>query len=88
VLEDIGAAKLPGKVPIELGNGKVVEAEAYALRAGISDREGPAIAVAFEGAKAVIGVQTLESLGFKVNPISGELEATRPKGIAYFYKRR
>jgi predicted aspartyl protease len=86
VLEDIGAAKLPGKVPVELGDGKVVEADAYAMRAGIGDREGIVFAVTFEGAKAVIGVQTLESLGLKVNPVTGELEATRPKGIAYFYK--
>ncbi len=69
----------------ELADGKVVEAETYAIRAAIGDRDGPAIAASFDGAKAVIGVQTLESLGLKVNPITGEIEATRQKGIAYFY---
>jgi predicted aspartyl protease len=85
VLGSVGAIKIPGTVHIELGNGKVVEAETYAIRAGIGDREGPAIAATFAGAQSVIGVHTLESLGLKVNPISGELEATRPKSIAYFY---
>ena len=85
MLENIGAPKFPIKPSLELGDGRKVETEIYGMVARINDREGPAIAVTFEGAKAVIGVQTLESLGLKVNPITGELEATRPKGVAYFY---
>ena len=85
VLENIGAPKSARKFSLELGNGEKVEAEVYALWARIDDREGPAIALTFEGAKSVIGVQTLESLGLRVNPTTGELEFTRPKGVAYFY---
>ena len=86
MLEEIGAFKLPGKVDLELGDGRVVKADAYALRIEIGERGGPAISVFFEGAKGVVGVQTLESLGLRVNPITGELEETRPKGISHFYR--
>lgn len=83
VLKNIGAFKFPGKVPLELGDGRTVEADAYGAIARIGEREGPAIIASFKGAKASIGVQALESLGLKVNPTTGELEETRPKGIAY-----
>jgi hypothetical protein len=39
--------------------------------------------VTFEGAKAVLGVRSLEDLGLKVNPVSSSLEAARPAGIAH-----
>ena len=70
---------------IELGDGKIVQADAYAAILSLEDRQSPIIAVTFEGAKPVIGVFSLESLGLKVNPVTGKLEETRPKGIAYFY---
>ena len=39
----------------------------------------------FEGAREVIGGQTLEALGLRLDPATGKLEATRPKNLAYFY---
>jgi hypothetical protein len=53
----------------------------------IEDREGATLAVTFEGAKPVLGVRSLEDLGLKVNPVSGSLEAARPAGVAYYYRR-
>ena len=85
ILEAIGSAKLPGKVSLELGDGRVIEADSYAALLRIGDRQGPIIVATFKGAQPVVGVQSLESLGLKVNPVTGELEETRPKGIAYFY---
>ena len=85
ILEAVGSSKLPGKVSLELGNGRAIEADSYAALLRISDREGPIIAVTFKNAKPVVGVHSLESLGLKVNPVTGQLEETRPKGIAYFY---
>ncbi len=51
----------------------------------IQDREGATIAVTFKDAKPVLGVRSLEDLGFKVDPVSGSLEPTRPAGVAYYY---
>ena len=50
------------------------------------DCEAPAISITFEGAKTVIGVETLESPGLKLDPTTGTLEFTSPKGLAYFHQ--
>lgn len=84
-LEEIGASIIPTEVEVELGNGKKVKAKAYGLVIRIKDVEAPSIGITFKGAKTAIGVETLESLGLKLDPTTGNLEFTRPKGLAYFY---
>jgi len=86
VVKQIGATKIPPyTLDVELGDGRKVSASVYAASIKIDDREGPAIILTFEGVKQVIGVQTLESLSLKVDTLTGKLEPTRPKGVAYFY---
>ena len=84
-LEKVGASIIPTEVEVELGNGKKVKAKAYGVVIRIKDVEAPSIGITFEGAKTVIGVETLESIGLKLDPTTGNLEFTRPKGMAYFY---
>jgi predicted aspartyl protease len=86
ILEEIGASIIPGEVEVELGDGKKAKGKAYGVRVKIGDSEAPAISITFEGAKTVIGVETLESVGLKLDPTTGTLEFTRPKGLAYFYQ--
>lgn len=86
VLEKIGAWGPLSTSWVELENGKRVRAKAYAVRIKIKGGEAPAISTTFKGGKTVIGVETLESIGLKLDPATGRLELTRPKGIAYFYK--
>jgi clan AA aspartic protease len=85
VLNKVGAARLPGKVEVELGNGKKVKARAYGVSIKIKGIEAPAIIITFAGARTVIGVETLESIGLKLDPTKGTLDLTRPKGLAYFF---
>jgi len=86
VVKQVGAWKIaPYTLEVGLGDGRKVTAFVYAASIAIDGREGPAIILAFEGAKEVVGVQALESLGLKVDPATGKLEATRPEGLAYFY---
>ena len=85
-LRRVGAYKLPHKAKLELGDGRSVRAEFYAAVLGVGDREAPATIATFKGAKPVLGVLVLESLGLKVDPVTRKLEATRPKGVAYYYK--
>lgn len=85
LLEEVGAVKVPTKTKLELGDGRSVEAEVYAIVLAIEDREGATLTVTFAGAKPVLGVRSLEDLGLKVDPVSGALEATRPPGVAYYY---
>ncbi len=85
ILKEIGAWGPMRELEVELGNGKRVKAKAYGVVIGIKDTEAPSICIGFEGGKTVIGIETLESIGLKLNPTTGKLEFTRPKGMAYFY---
>jgi len=86
VPEQVGAWGPMGGGEVALGDGRKVQAKAYGVRIKIGEVEGPSISMAFEGAETVIGVETLESLGLKVDPTTGKLEATRPAGVAYFFQ--
>ncbi len=85
VLEEVGVAIIPGELELELGTGQKVKAKAYGVAITIGGVEAPAIGVTFEGAQTVIGVETLENIGLKLDPTTRKLEFTRPKGVAYFY---
>ena len=88
VLEKVGAVKIPPyTAPLELGDGRKVDAEVYAAAIKVGDRIGPGLILTFKDAKIVLGVQALEALGLRVDPTTGKLETTRPKGIAYFYRQ-
>ena len=85
VIHDIGAILRPRKIRLELGDGRKVDAEEYVLDIMLEGREGSTFALTFKDAKPVLGVLTMESLGLKVNPVSGKVEAARPPGVAYYY---
>ena len=85
VVEKVGAWPIPYTVRLELGDGRAVEADIYAVIIRLKERSAPTLAACFEGAKMVLGVRTLEDLGLRVDPTSGKLEPTRPAGSAYFY---
>ena len=85
ILNEIGAWGPLPEIDVELGDGKKVKAKPFSIWIRIEETEAPAIAITFKGAKTVIGVETLESAGLKLDPTTGTLEFTRPKGLAYFY---
>ncbi|MDZ7360272.1 MAG: hypothetical protein ONB46_06035 [candidate division KSB1 bacterium] len=85
VLQEIGASLLPATVEVELGNSKKVKAKTYGVAVKIKGVEAPAISLTFKDAPTVIGVETLESLGMRLDPARGKLEFTRPKGMAYLF---
>jgi predicted aspartyl protease len=88
VLDEVGAWGPMREVEIGLGDGRKITGKAYGVVIGIEDAEAPAISIAFEDAQTVIGVETLESLGLKLDPSTGRIEAVRPKGMAYFFSAR
>jgi len=85
ILEEIGAWGPLPEIDVELGDGKKVKGRPFGIWVKIGEAEAPAISITFEGAKTVVGVETLESAGLKLDPTTGNLEFTRPKGLAYFY---
>lgn len=86
VLEEVGAWGPLSEVEVESGNGEKVKAKAYAVAIKIEEVEAPAISITFKGVQTVIGVETLDSVGLRLDPTTGRLEFTRPKGMAYFYQ--
>jgi len=85
VLEQVGAWGPMREIEVALGDGRKVRGRLYSVLIKIEDVEAAAISIAFEGAQTVIGVETLESAGVKLDPTTGRLEFTRPKGMAYFF---
>jgi len=59
---------------LRLGDGRVVRARVFVAEVEIEGRRGPARVMAFNGATPVIGVDTLETLGLKIDPVTGKLE--------------
>ncbi len=80
VVEKIGAIRTPWKVKVTLGNGRTMDAEIALTLIEAEGRESPVKVAIADGAIEVIGVETLEALGLKVNPVSGKLEPTREPG--------
>lgn len=85
VLKEVGAWGPMPDIEVELGNKEKVKAKVYGVAIKMKEVEAPAISITFEGAQTVIGVETLKSIGLKLDPTTGSLEFTRPKGLAYFY---
>ena len=85
VLDEVGAWGPIHEVEIAPGDGRKVRGKAYGVVIGVGDVQAPTISIAFEGSQTVIGVETLESLGLKLDPTTERMETVRPKGMAYFF---
>jgi aspartyl protease family protein len=85
ILEEIGAWGPLREEEVELGDRSRIRTKAYAVTARMEEVEAPVIAITFENAPSVIGVETSEAIGLRLDPTTGKLEFTRPKGLAYFY---
>lgn len=73
--ERIGVPRLkPSRV--KLANGREVEVETGTVLIRVKGREAPTTVLVM-GAEALLGGETLEVLGLKVSPETGELEPTR-----------
>jgi len=66
----------PYTVELKLGDGRRVRAKVFIGEVEIECRRGPVRILAFQGAQPVIGADTLETLGLKVDPTTGRLKKT------------
>lgn len=73
--ERLGVSRLKSR-KVKLANGIEVNAEAGAINIKVNGREVPTT-VLIMGEEPLLGVETLETLGLKVNPETGKLEPTR-----------
>jgi predicted aspartyl protease len=74
IINKVDLVKTSLKTPVKIVNGRIVEGTVYVGEVEFKQRKGPAIIIGVSGAEPVLGVQVLETLGFKVNPVTGELE--------------
>ncbi len=74
--ERLGVPKLR-KERVKLANGLEMEAEAGLLHIKIKEREAPTTVLIMDCEEPLLGVETLETLGLKVNPETEKLEPTR-----------
>ncbi|MBI4245482.1 MAG: retroviral-like aspartic protease family protein, partial [Planctomycetes bacterium] len=82
-LERIGAARITKAFYIHLADGRKVKATAYAVTVSMKGVEAPCVCISFKNAQNLIGVETLEAIGVKLDPVKRKLEFTRPKGTLY-----
>ena len=66
----------PYTVELKLGDGRRVSAKVFIGEVEIEGRRGPVRVLAFPNAQPVIGSDTLETLGLKVDPTTGRVEKT------------
>src|SRR5205814_1831106 len=77
---EVGAPMLPQKFVVSLTDGTKRRLRACSIGVTtIAGRSGPTIALVLPGSEPLLGVETLEVLGLKVNPDKGRLEATRAR---------
>jgi len=80
VIREIGVIETPFSVKLTLANKRKVKAKLYLAEVEIRGRRGPAFIAELDVPTPVLGVYALETLGFKVNPRTGELEEISPEG--------
>ncbi len=77
VADELGL-EIEGQAEVELSNGSTVIRPLVAARIELLGRKGTmTVSLSINGEEPLIGVTTLELLGFKVNPVTRKLEPTR-----------
>jgi aspartyl protease family protein len=66
---------------VKLADGATHRLRACTMGIELCGREAPMTALLLPKAEPLLGVETLEGLGLRVNPSSGKLEPTRAHGV-------
>jgi len=77
VAEEIGVVHTPWREDVQLADGQGVEAEIALARVRILDRAFTVKVLVMKAPEPLIGVDTLESLGLRVDPTTGRIEHSR-----------
>jgi len=75
--EEIGVVYTPWTEEVQLADGQRVEAEIALTRIRILDRAFTIKVLVMKAPEPLIGVDTLESLGLRVDPATGRIEHSR-----------
>jgi clan AA aspartic protease len=73
----VGAPTLPQRFEVSLADGTKRRLKACSVGVSVAGRTGPTIALLLPRAEPLLGVETLEALGVRVNPSTQRLEPSR-----------
>ena len=76
VAQELGLEVFLRDVPSRLATGQTVPSDLARGYLEVKDKEAYDVFAVLEAETAAIGVVTLEAMGYKVNPVTGELEET------------
>jgi len=84
-ISELGLIETPYKVKITLADRRVSEVKLYIGEVEVKERRGPVFIAELNTPVPLLGVHALETLGFKINPKTGELEEISPEGGYILY---
>jgi predicted aspartyl protease len=79
-IKELGLLETPYAVDLLLADGRKIKARLFLAEVEVKGRKGPALVAELNVPTLLLGVHALETLGFKVNPRTGELEEISPEG--------
>ena len=79
-IKELGLLETPYAVDLLLADGRKIRARIFLAEVEVKGRRGPAFVAELNVPTPLLGVHALETLGFKVNPRTGELEEISPEG--------
>ena len=78
---EVGTTVLPRRFRVKLADGTEHGLKACTMGIELCGRTAPMTALLSRGAEPLLGVETLEALGLRVNPERGTLEPTRSHAV-------
>jgi predicted aspartyl protease len=84
-IEELGLIETPYAVDLVLADGRRARARLFLAEVEVKGRRGPAFVAELSVPTPLLGVYALETLGFKANPRTGELEEISPEGGYLLY---
>ncbi len=79
-IKELGLLETPYTADLLLADGRKIRAKLFLAEVEVKGRRGPAFVAELNVPTPLLGVHALETLGFKMNPKTGELEAISPEG--------
>lgn len=79
-VKELELSPTPYEVTLTLADKRRVRAKLYVAEAEAEDRRGPVLVAELDVPTPLVGVFALETLGLKVNPLTGRLEVIGPEG--------
>jgi len=80
IIGELGLIPTPYTVDLTLADRRVVAARLFLAEARVKGRRGSVLVAELETSTLLLGVYALETLGFKVSPVTGEVEEVSPEG--------